>query len=29
MKGEKNALMGLEKSLKILEDVMDVMAQTK
>jgi len=29
MKGEKNALMGLEKSFKIPEDAMDVMAQTK
>jgi len=27
--GRENALMGLEKSLKIPEDVMDVMAQTK
>jgi len=27
--GRKNVLMGLEKSLKILEDAMDVMAQTK
>ncbi len=29
MKGEKNALMGLEKSHKISKDTMDVMAQTK
>ncbi len=27
--GKENALMGLEKSLKIPEDAMDVMAQTK
>jgi hypothetical protein len=27
--GRKKALMGLEKSLKILEDAIDVMAQTK
>jgi len=29
MKGEKKALMGLERSFKILEDVINVMAQTK
>jgi len=29
MKDEKNTLMGLEKSHKIPEDAMDVMAQTK
>jgi hypothetical protein len=27
--GQENVLMGLERSLKILEDVVDVMAQTK